>query len=434
MKTVFESEAFKQYPPPRLSWTIWGCGAALYLLGFFQRVAPAVMTAELTQDFGLTGAGLGNLSAFYFYSYVAMQIPTGILADKLGPRKLLASGALLAAIGSLVFATASESFVAGLGRLLVGGSVAVAFVGMLKLASHWFSSRQFALATGLALFCGVIGAVFAGVPLRHLVSALGWREVMIGVAVLTFVVCLIIWMLVRDDPSERGYLSHSTAHSGDADSTGVWQGIKQVLRYRNTWLLTLAPGGIVGCVLTFSGLWGIPFLTTHYSMSPTNAAALTSTLLVTWAIGGPILGAASDRLGRRKIIYAVSNFVALFCWIAIVFIPGLPQWLLVGLLVVAGIASGGMIIGFAFAKESVPANLAGTVSGIINMGVMVGPMLLQPVVGIVLDSRWAGVSVEGVRVYDLAAYRAGFSLMVAWAALASILLLMTRDTRCRQQT
>ena len=58
-------------------------------MGFFQRVAPAVMTAELMQDFSISAAALGNLSAFYFYSYVAMQIPTGILADTWGPRRLL---------------------------------------------------------------------------------------------------------------------------------------------------------------------------------------------------------------------------------------------------------------------------------------------------------------------------------------------------------
>jgi len=72
-------------PPPapsgRLAWTVWGLGAALYLIGFYQRVAPAVMTAELT-GVRSRAAGLGNLSAFYFYSYVAMQVPTGILADR----------------------------------------------------------------------------------------------------------------------------------------------------------------------------------------------------------------------------------------------------------------------------------------------------------------------------------------------------------------
>ncbi|MEE4255312.1 MAG: MFS transporter, partial [Desulfuromusa sp.] len=94
----------ESFPPLRLSWSVWGLCAVLYIFGFFQRVAPGVMTNELIADFGLTGAELGNLSAFYFYSYVAMQIPTGVLADSWGPRRLLTAGALVAGIGSLCFA------------------------------------------------------------------------------------------------------------------------------------------------------------------------------------------------------------------------------------------------------------------------------------------------------------------------------------------
>jgi MFS family permease len=423
------------YPPARLAWTVWGLGAALYLYGFFQRVAPAVMTEELAQAFGLGAAALGNLSAFYFYSYVAMQVPTGILADRWGPRRLLAAGAVTAAGGSALFALAPNLAWAGAGRLLVGASVAVAFVGMLKLASRWFAPRQFALATGLALFAGILGAVFAGVPLRLLVGAFGWRPVMLAAAAVTLVVGAVIWLVVRDDPAERGYASHAHPQPASASGEGhpgILAGIREVFRYRNTWILALAPGGVVGCVLTFSGLWGIPFLTTHYGMPATKAAGVTSILLVAWAAGGPVIGAASDRLGRRKPLYVLGCALVLLCWSVVILVPRLPVPLLVGLLVVAGFASGGMIIGFAFAKESVPSRLAGTVSGVVNMGVMTGPMILQPAVGWALDRSASGQGPGGALTYDWAAYRAGFSLMLVWAALALLLVLFTRETSCRQ--
>ncbi|MGD9017802.1 MAG: MFS transporter, partial [Desulfobacterales bacterium] len=122
----------KRHPPPlRVSWFIWGIGALFYLMAFFHRVAPAVMTEELMKAFDISATGLGNLSAFYFYSYVAMQIPTGIIADHWGPRRLLSLGALVAGIGTMVFATATGIAWASAGRLLIGGSVAVAFVGIL---------------------------------------------------------------------------------------------------------------------------------------------------------------------------------------------------------------------------------------------------------------------------------------------------------------
>jgi len=423
----------KNYPPARLAWTMWGLGAALYLIGFYQRVAPAVMTSELMKDFSIDAAGLGNLSAFYFYSYVAMQTPTGILADRLGPRKLLCAGALVAAIGGLIFSLSPTMIWAGLGRLLIGGSVAVAFVGMLKLASHWFAPRQFALASGMALFCGIIGAVFAGVPLRIMIDAVGWRPVMTASALITFMVAVAIWFFVRDDPGEKGYTSHNSAVPGGSSKYTIVAGIREIFRYRNTWLLCLIPGGVVGCVLTFSGLWGVPFLTTNYGLTPAHAAALNSAMLVAWAVGGPLCGGLSDRIGLRKPLYVVCNIALVVCWAAIIFIPALPLSLLTGLLLFAGLASGGMIIGFAYIKESVSPDLGGTALGILNMGVMAGPMIMQPAVGWILDLKWQGEFLNGVKIYSFNAYRCGFSLMLAWAILSAVLIFFTKETHCRQK-
>lgn len=421
-------------PPLRIAWLMWGCGAMLYLMGFFHRVAPAVMTEALMRDFNINAAALGNLSAFYFYSYVAMQIPTGIIADLWGPRRLLALGALVAGAGAVIFAMSHSFLWAGLGRLLIGGSVAVAWVGLLKLAANWFPAAMFALVSGMGLFCGIIGAVAAGTPLHLLALRFGWRGVILASALATLAAAAAIWAFVRDTPGEKGYRDYLT--EADRPSVGslaaIFKGLKEIFLYPNTLLLCCIPGAVVGGLLTFSGLWGVPFLTTHYSLSTKHAAWLTSTLLVAWAVGGPVFGWWSDRVGRRKPLYIIGCAVTLAGWVAIVYLPGLPLWELTALLVVTGFASGCMIVSFAFAKESVPLRLAGTVSGVVNMGVMMGPMLLQPAVGWVLDRKWTGAVAAGVRRYGLAAYQSGFSMMIAWLAAALVLLMFTRETHCRQ--
>lgn len=421
------------HPPATLAWLVWGLGAALYLIAFYQRVAPAVLVQELTREFALTGAALGNLSAFYFYSYVAMQIPTGLIADRWGPRKLLTAGAALTAVGTLVFALAPTAYVANAGRLAIGAAAGVAFVAMLKLASHWMPSRQFALASGVALFVGVMGATLAGAPLRLLVDALGWRTVMVASAAVTALVAVAIWFVARDDPAERGYDSYFPHGADGARGSSVRDDLKAVLGYRNTWLLFVIPGAFSGIVLMFAGLWGVPFLATQYGFSTAEAASLCSLLLISWSVSSIAYGPVSQRLGGRKVPYIAGLLVTMALWAAIVWVPGWSRPVLVALLVALGIAAGAFILNFAYAKESVPARLAGTISGIANMGVMMGGLVMQPLAGWVLDRHWTGaLTPGGARLYDLDAYRSAFSLLFVWGAIALVALLLTRETHCKQ--
>jgi MFS family permease len=421
-----------RFPPFWVAIAVWSFGAALYLIGFFQRVAPAVITNELMTEFAIGAAALGHLSAFYFYSYVAMQIPTGMLADHWGPRRLLTAGAAVAAIGGVLFALSSSYTVVGLGRLLVGASVGVAFVSMLKLASHWFDARHFAMMSGLALMCGMIGAVSAGLPLRVLVDAFGWRPVMLGVAALTAVLCVATSVAVRNDPAERGYRSHSLGGHPAAARHSMLGGLRAVVRVPNVWLIFFASGGISGPTLTFAGLWGVPFLTTHYGLTTREAALLASVVLVAWAVAGPVMGAASDRMRARKPLYIFGAGLAAIGWITVLQFRGLPVSALVVLLALTGLASGAVMVSFAYAKESVPAHLAGTVSGVINMGNMLGGLIMQPAVGWLLDRYWDGTLQNGARVYSFEAYRVGFSLMLVWIIFGVFAALATRETHCHQ--
>jgi MFS family permease len=351
-----------------------------------------------------------------------------------GPRRLLAFGSLVAGVGTVMFAVSPNLWWASAGRLLIGGSVAVAWVAILKLTTTWFPARQFAMMSGVGLLVGIVGAVTAGTPLRWLVDLFGWRSTIVVSAVSMLAVAVLIWIFVRDYPHEKGYVDFMTADSGPGRQglVDILKGISNVFRYRNVALLFVIPAGLVGSVLTFSGLWGVPFLTMHHDLSPSQAAALTSTLMVAMAIGGPVAGWFSDRMGRRKPLYLATTAAALIGWLCIIYVRDLPLYTLVALLIMTGFSSGVVVISFAFAKETVPSTLAGTVTGVVNTGLMIGPMLLQPAVGWVLDVKWEGLQQGGVRVYGMEAFQAGFTLMPAWVGLSLILLFFTRETHCRQ--
>jgi sugar phosphate permease len=423
-----------QYPPSWRSWSVWGVAAFFYLSAFYLRNSPAVMTAELMRDFSITASQLGQFSAVYFYAYVLMQIPTGVLVDSWGARRLLILGSVLAAVGTFVFGATAQVGVAMAGRALVGAATAVGWVVTLKLATHWFPSARFAMLTGLGLMIGNIGALFAQVPLRLGVEQFGWRPVAIGSALIVVAIAGLAWALVRNDPVEKGFASHAPAALQKTNHLSVWQllkGFKHVFAYRNTWLIFLAQGGFVGTMIGFTGLWGPPFLRQRFDMPATTAAAVCSIMTVCWAVASPICGHLSDKIGRRKPIYLGGAVVAAIGCTVMFFVPGLPLWVFIGVAAVSSAACGAVILGFAFAKESVPVLFLGTITGAINVGNMVGPTLLQPAIGWVLDRRWSGRAVNGLRVYDLGDYQAGLALMVGWLAISCVLIAMTRETYCK---
>jgi len=424
----------QNYPSAYQSWLTLCLGIAFYFSGFFHRMVTAVMADQLMADFNIGAASLGNFSSFYYYSYVAVQIPTGILADYWGPRKLLTAGALLSSFGAFLFASASSIHMANIGRFIIGASMGVAWVSILKLSTRWLKPNQFAIVTGVALCLGILGALSAGVPLRLLMNWFGWRPVIVGAGAITLTLSLAIWVFVRDDPVQKGYDSYATdlAPSIHRQRASILRDLSTIFRYKNTWILSIVPASLVGPVLTFAGLWGLPYLTTHYALSPVSSATLISALLIACALGAPILGSLSEKTGRRKPIYFCTLFVSLIGWIPILFLQDMPLWLLAALFSIVGFASGAIVIGMAFVKESVPFALAGTVSGISNMGMEMGPMILQPTIGLVLDLGWDGLLENGIRIYDLNAYHMAFGVIMGLCALGALLITFAGETFCRQ--
>lgn len=167
--------------------TIFGIVVLSYVLSFFHRTAPAALAGDLTHAFAIDAVTLGTLAATYFYVYTLLQIPVGVLADTIGPRKLLASGSLVAGVGSLAFALASTWEIAAVGRTLVGVGVSTAFIAILKITAVWFPAERFATVNGVTMFAGNTGAVIAGAPLAWLVTQASWRHVFVALGALSLV-------------------------------------------------------------------------------------------------------------------------------------------------------------------------------------------------------------------------------------------------------
>ncbi len=427
----------RPYPKAWLSWAVWGIGAVFYLCVFFLRAAPAVMTTELMRDFGIGAGSLGNLSAFYFYFYVAMQIPIGALTSSLGPRKLLVIGAVSAALGQFLFGATSNFALACLGRAIIGGSTAVGWLVVLRLAAHWFPNRRFAMLTGLSLFFGNLGALFAQVPLRLGVEYFGWRGTALVSSALILAIGILAWLFVRDDPSEKGLESYASAALQEHDKvtlSSIVVGVRSVFSVRNTWLILLAQGGMVGPIMTFTGLWGAPFLKARFGLEPKASATICSVMIVCWAVASPVFGGISDKLRLRKPAYLLGSIACAFGWAVMIYAKSLPLAAFTLVAALTSFATGCVVIAFAYGRESVPARHMGTATAAANIGNMLGNVFLQPGIGMLLDKNWTGTMLKGAHVYGVEAYQSAFVLIVGWSLLSCVMIAMTRETSCQQSS
>jgi nitrate/nitrite transporter NarK len=281
---------------------------------------------------------------------------------------------------------------------------------------------------------GNIGALFAQVPLRLLVEHYGWRAVALGSAACVLAIGAAAWAFVVDDPADRDYSSHAPEELRRASGVTIgrlFRELPSLFAFRNTWLIFLAQGGLVGAMLSFTGLWGPAYLKQRFTLSSADAAAVCSVMIICWAVASPLAGYFSDAIGRRKPIYLGGAIVAAIGW-AVLFYGTLSLAAFTLVAAITSFACGAVVVAFAFAKESVPVRFLGTISGAVNVGNMLGPTILQPAIGWMLDRRWNGAFVAGARVYSVDAFRGAFTLIVAWSVLTCLLIALTRDTVCRQ--
>ncbi len=396
----------------------WSTGALFFFYAWVLRVAPSVMIDEMMRDLAVGGAVIGNLSAVYFYGYAGMQVPVGMLIDRFGPRRLMTAAALVCSAGCVIFALSSGIAGVAVGRFVIGAAAAFSFVGAVAVAGLWFPARRFALLSGLAMMAGMIGGIFGQAPLRLIVEALDWRAAVLTLAVGGVLIAVAAWATVRDRPHESA-------------RRPVLAGLGHVLRNRQTWLIAIAGLGTTGPLLGFSSLWGVPYFVTTLGIDRATAASITSMMFVGWAIGAPLIGWASDRIGRRKPPLIVGLATCLLSMSAILYIPHLPIGVLMALCFICGLGGAAQIAGFAATRENNPPALSATAIGLVNGTVTGAGALFQPLLGWLLDLNWKGEVVAGARIYDAGAYQIALGVIVAGTLIGFLCTLVMRETYCR---
>lgn len=413
-------------------WVICALGALYYSYEYLLRISPSVMEDSLRQHFNLSATGFGLLSAFYYYAYVPMQLPVGVLMDRFGPKRLLTVACFICVVGTFMFADTVLYTVAASGRFLVGFGSAFAFVGVLKLATIWLPENKLGMVAGTATALGSVGAMVGDNLLGGMVTWVGWQDTVNITAVFGIGLMFVLWFYIDD-----GRRDH---HEGGTVSTfkQTMVDLGEIVGHKQIWI-----NGMYGCLVylpttVFAELWGIPYLNHAHGLSHASAHFCNSVLFLGFTLGAPTMGYISDKLKRRKLPMLVGAVGATFVMTVILYCPGLNETSLSVLMFTLGLLYSVQSIVFAVGREVSPKEAAGTAIAVTNMIVMIGAMFLQPLVGRLLDlsliARGAAAvsslaSTENMhQLYTAADYQFALTIVPIGIAIAAVLTFFLRET------
>lgn len=406
--------------PTRRRWLAWALLAAAFLLVSTFRLSSAVLAERLMRTFDATGASLGTLHAAFFYVYAALQVPSGALADRYGPRRVAATGTAVMSLGTLAFAVADSYAVAFLARAAMGLGGAVIYICILRFGVDWFRPDEFATLNGLTAAVSGIGGIVATYPLAVAAAALGWRGALAGLGAGGLVLAALVVVLVRDTPADAGLPPiEGVPSSPGLTLAEVRENTLAVLREPTTWLGGLMLFVSIGVNTTLIGLWGVPFLVQTHGLTVTEASTYTLLGSVGLIVGSPFIGWLSDRLERRTslIVAGAAGYAVLLAALAAV--PTMPPAAVGAVLFGNAFLAGAFILAYTVVKEAHDTAASGVAGGATNTLGFLGAAVLPTLMGYALDAFWTGETVAGSRVYTLLGYRVAFGV----AAVAGLFAL-----------
>ena len=407
--------------PGALRWFIWSLASFFYFYEYLLRVSTSVMVPELMHAFKVDAAALGLMSAFYFYAYAPMQIPVGILIDRFGAKKLLSLASLVCGAGIIVFGISYAVWEACAGRFLMGLGSSIAFVAMVFVCTHWFEKSKRALLVGLANSIGMLGAICGQGPLSLSIKALGWRVTSLALGVIGFLLAIIIYLIIgRRKPTPVALEKRESQES-------LGSALKQLCKSGHSWLNAVIALFFYMTTTAVGGLWGVPFIQKTYHVSKHTAGFATSMLFFGWLIGGPIMGFLSDKIKNRKHIILITIFLTLASLLCVVYLTKMPIFLVYVFMFLVGFFSSGQLLNFTLAAEINSPNIKGTSIAFTNFVVAVGSSIVQPIIGVFLDSGWDGKITNGINVYSIKDFQNAFLILPIMLAVAGLLTFFLKE-------
>ncbi|MYT70110.1 MULTISPECIES: MFS transporter [unclassified Streptomyces] len=372
-------------PGGRRAVVVWSIGVAVYFVAVVFRTSLGVAGLDAVERFHINASALSTFSILQLLVYAGMQIPVGLMVDRLGTKRVLTFGVVLFTVGQLGFAFSSSYGMALASRALLGCGDAMTFISVLRLGTRWFPARRGPLVAQLAGLVGMAGNLVSTLVLARLLHGVGWETAFAGSALLGVLVLVLMVLFLKDHPEGFEPAPLPTTHKGAAY---VRAQIAASWREPGTRLGLWVHFTTQFPAMVFLLLWGLPFLVEAQGLSRGTAGELLTLVVLSNMVIGLVYGQIVARHHAARLPLALGTVAAVaVLWAAPMAWPGRsPMWLLLVMCVGLGACGPASMIGFDFARPANPPERQGTGSGIVNMGGFVASMTTLLAVGVLLDA------------------------------------------------
>lgn len=395
-----------------------GLAAAMffYFYEVILRVSPSVMTGQLMEHFHISATSLGILATSYYMSYFILQIPGGMIVDHFGVRRVITISTIICVLGTIIFSTQDNFYIALFGRLLIGIGSSCAFISCLKLATDWFKPHYFPLIAGITNTMGTLGATFSSKPLAIMVNNYGWQNVLFYLAIAGLALIPLILFFVKDKKKDT------------ENTVSFKKSFMAIAKTKQIWLVGIIGGFLYLPITAFAELWGVPYIMKIYAIESSDASKATVMIFLGMAVGGPLSSYAAHWFKSYKNTILAGAILASILFI-IVSIPGAVSYnQMMVLLFLIGILIGVELLTFTIARNITLDIYNATAMGFINGLISMVGFLFQPFLGRILDFFWSGeISESGVRIYSLENYQYAIFAVASTLVISVVMLLFVKD-------
>ncbi|WP_409463820.1 MFS transporter [Amycolatopsis sp. GA6-003] len=394
---------------PVRSWLIWLTAVTVYLLAVFHRTSFGVAGLKAAERFGVGSAALGIFTVLQVGVYAAMQIPTGVLVDRYGPRRVLTAAVLILGSGQLLLGLADTYALGLVARGVLGLGDALTFVSVLRLVAAHFPAHRYALLASFTSCVGYIGNLVATVPLTLLLDGPGWTVTFLAVGAVTVLYSVPVALRVRDTP--------------DGAPERKREPVRPAELGRQVKLAWRTPGTRLGFWVHFSTmfapnvltlLWGMPFLVQGEGLPAATASALLTVFVFGSMAGGPLLGAVIGRAPALRVPLVVGYLAgATLVWAVLLGWNGhVPVGVLIPAFAFLTLGGPASMIGFAVARDYNPLSRVGTATGVVNVGGFLATTVTALLIGILLEATGGNFRISLLVIVAVLAL--GASRMLVW--------------------